>query len=50
MSSSTPSAPVHCYPRADGVDVVPFVLPMHVPAEAYEMTVAEWLGLPGRSA
>ncbi|MFI6909638.1 hypothetical protein ACIBKY_50845 [Nonomuraea sp. NPDC050394] len=32
-------------PVDDGVLVVPAVLPLHVPAAAYGMTVAEWLQL-----
>ncbi|MFI6485300.1 hypothetical protein ACIBH1_45835 [Nonomuraea sp. NPDC050663] len=33
------------FPVHDGVLVVPAVLPFHVPAEAYGLTVAAWLSL-----
>lgn len=39
----TTSPPLFVYrlPREGGVDVVPYVLLIHVPEEAYGMTVAE---------
>jgi hypothetical protein len=34
------------FPHPDGgVRVIPAMLPFDVPAEAYPLTVAEWLGL-----
>lgn len=42
---ASPPLPSHRFPRVGGVDVVPHVLPIYVPEEAYDMTVAEWLDL-----
>ncbi len=42
---ASPPLPVRRFPRDGGVDVVPYVLPIHVPEDAYEMTVADWLQL-----
>lgn len=47
MSASPPPLAAVCFPREGGVDVVPHVLPIYIPYEAFEMTVAEWLGLEG---
>lgn len=45
MCTSPPAVAVHCFPREGGVDVVPFVLPLWVPAEAFGLTVAEYFGI-----
>ncbi|MGA4989902.1 hypothetical protein [Nonomuraea bangladeshensis] len=45
MCATVPPAPVHVYPREGGADVVPHVLPLWVPEEAYGLTVGEWLGI-----
>src|SRR5687768_9016627 len=45
MVESPPRLHCHLFPDPDGVRVVPTALPFHVPAAAYGMTVAEWLGL-----
>ncbi|MEU6709973.1 hypothetical protein ABZ897_00725 [Nonomuraea sp. NPDC046802] len=45
MSSSPPSAPASRFPCEGGVDVVPYVLPIRIPEEAFGMTVAEYFGL-----
>ncbi|WP_171074987.1 hypothetical protein [Nonomuraea basaltis] len=33
------------FPCQDGVLLVPAVLPIHIPADAFGLTVAEWLNL-----
>lgn len=33
------------YQVADGVLVVPRILPIHIPAEALTLTVGEWIGV-----
>lgn len=48
---TSPPLPVHRFPRdGGGVDVVPHVLPIHIPEGAYKMTVAEWLGIEEEGA
>ena len=37
--------PCDVHPVADGVLVIPHVLPVHIPATALHLTVAEWLNL-----
>lgn len=37
--------PCDLHEVADGVLVIPHLLPLHVPAGALELTVAEWLGI-----
>lgn len=43
--TTSPPLPVQCFPREGGVDVVPYVLPIHVSDEDRNMTVAEYFGL-----
>lgn len=38
--------PCDVLPVTGGVLVIPHHLPLHVPAGAYTLTVAEWLNLP----
>jgi hypothetical protein len=42
---TSPPVPVHLFPRAGGVDVVPHVLPIHIRDDDRDMTVAEYFGL-----
>lgn len=42
----TDTLPGVALPVADGVLVIPAVLPLHIPATALHLTVAEWLGHP----
>ncbi|MDP4501042.1 hypothetical protein [Nonomuraea turcica] len=42
--------PCDLHPVADGVLVIPHILPIRVPAAAYTLTVAEWLRLPAEAA
>jgi hypothetical protein len=43
----TPTITLPCdvHQVADGVLVVPAVLPLHIPDAALDLTVAEWLGI-----
>lgn len=41
----TDTLPCDVMPVADGVLVVPYVLPIHVPQGAEDLTVREWLNL-----
>ena len=43
----TPANTLPCdvHQVADGVLVIPHLLPLIVPADAYQMTVAEWFGI-----
>ncbi|MEV4287374.1 hypothetical protein AB0K40_17860 [Nonomuraea bangladeshensis] len=42
----TDTPPCDVLPVADGVLVIPHVLPLHIPDTALGLTVREWLGLP----
>ncbi|MET8866515.1 hypothetical protein ABZW11_26555 [Nonomuraea sp. NPDC004580] len=42
----TVTLPCIVHPVADGVLVIPHVLPIHIPDTALTLTVAEWLGHP----
>lgn len=45
MTSFPAPIPASRFPCEGGVDVVPHVLPIRIPEEAYGMTVAEYFGL-----
>lgn len=42
----TDALPCDVHQLADGVLVIPAVLPIHIPTTALHLTVAEWLGVP----
>ncbi|MEV4173999.1 hypothetical protein [Nonomuraea sp. NPDC049709] len=44
--TAAPTLPCDVMPVADGVLVIPHVLPLHIPATALDLTVREWLALP----
>lgn len=41
----TVTLPCDVLPVADGVLVIPHLLPLHIPTTALTLTVAEWLGV-----
>jgi hypothetical protein len=41
----TITLPCDVHPVADGVLVIPAVLPIHIPHDALGLTVREWLGV-----
>lgn len=41
----TTTLPCDVHPVADGVLVIPAVLPIHIPETALDLTVREWLAL-----
>ena len=41
----TDTLPCDVLPVADGVLVIPHLLPLHIPHHALDLTVREWLGV-----